>query len=114
MSHLEYLDKQKATMRLTHMHRTAGWAKQFKTYGNLAIVSILGTEMVGTNDQAIAELFVKESEYFTKKIGNTLKEIKDLGGNGNVMSCFLLLRHIEQILCPQVSSQPTHLTRNGN
>ncbi|KAG1122934.1 hypothetical protein G6F42_011015 [Rhizopus arrhizus] len=61
---------------------TAGWAKQFKTYGNLAIVSILGTEMVGTNDPAIAELFVKESEYFTKKIGNTLKEIKDLGGNG--------------------------------
>ncbi|KAK4512250.1 uncharacterized protein ATC70_002946 [Mucor velutinosus] len=61
---------------------TAGWAAQFKAYGNIAIVSILGTEMVGTNDPDIAELFVKESEYFTKKIGNTLKEIKDLGGNG--------------------------------
>lgn len=78
--------------------RTAGWANQFKTYGNIAIVSILGTEMVGTNDPDIAELFVKESEYFTKKIGNTLKEIKDLGGNGEcssrcLFSCTLSDKH---------------------
>lgn len=42
----------------------------------------MGTEIVGTNDPAIAELFVKESEYFTKKIGTTLKEIKDFAGSG--------------------------------
>ncbi|KAI8635908.1 cytochrome P450 [Parasitella parasitica] len=61
---------------------TAGWEKQFNTYGNLVSVNILGSEMVGTNHPAIAELFVKESEYFTKKIGNALKEIKDFGGGG--------------------------------
>ncbi|KAI7896669.1 cytochrome P450 [Mucor mucedo] len=60
----------------------AGWAKQFKNYGKIATVSILGTEIVGTNDPAIAELFVKESEYFTKQIGTSLKEIKDFAGNG--------------------------------
>lgn len=38
--------------------------------------------MVATNDPAIAEIFVKESEYFTKKITNTLKEIKDFAGSG--------------------------------
>lgn len=64
------------------MYRSAGWAKQFATYGNIASVNVLGTELTATNDPAIAELFVKESEYFTKKIGNTLKEIKDFAGNG--------------------------------
>ncbi|KAI9363256.1 cytochrome P450 [Pilaira anomala] len=60
----------------------AGWAKQFSAYGNVASVSIFGTELVATNDPAIAEIFCKESEYFTKKITNTLKEIKDFAGNG--------------------------------
>jgi cytochrome P450/NADPH-cytochrome P450 reductase len=63
-------------------HSAAGWATQFATYGSLVNVCILSTEMVGTNDPAIAELFVKESEFFTKKITNTLKEIKDFAGNG--------------------------------
>ncbi|GAA5815138.1 hypothetical protein MFLAVUS_008644 [Mucor flavus] len=61
---------------------TAGWAKQFAAYGNIASVNILSTEMVATNDPTIAEIFVKESEYFTKKITNTLKEIKDFAGSG--------------------------------
>lgn len=38
--------------------------------------------MVGTNDPAIAELFVKESEYFTKKVSVALREFKDFAGNG--------------------------------
>lgn len=38
--------------------------------------------MVGTNDPAIAELFVKESEYFTKKIVAGLKIIKEFAGGG--------------------------------
>ncbi|KAI8064291.1 cytochrome P450 [Gilbertella persicaria] len=59
-----------------------GWRRQFEVYGNLASVSILGHEIVGTNDPAIAEIFVKESEYFTKKITTVLKEIKDFAGNG--------------------------------
>lgn len=42
--------------------------------------------MIGTNDPAIAELFVKESEFFTKKIGNTLKELKDFAGQGKQIS----------------------------
>jgi cytochrome P450/NADPH-cytochrome P450 reductase len=63
-------------------YRAAGWGKQFAAYGNLASVSVLGTEMIGTNDPAIAEIFAKESEYFTKKIGATLKEVKEFAGNG--------------------------------
>jgi cytochrome P450/NADPH-cytochrome P450 reductase len=48
----------------------------------LVSVDILGLNLVGTNDPAIAEIFVKESEYFTKKIGATLKEVKEFAGNG--------------------------------
>lgn len=62
--------------------RHAGWAKQFKTYGKIASINILGSEVVGTNDPAIAEFFVKESEYFTKKVTTVLKEIKDFAGDG--------------------------------
>ncbi|KAG0171863.1 hypothetical protein DFQ28_000202 [Apophysomyces sp. BC1034] len=61
---------------------TQGWVKQFKTYGPLVDVTILGKRTVGTNDPTIAELFVKESEYFTKKIGITLIEVKPFGGQG--------------------------------
>lgn len=60
----------------------AGWEAQFAKYGSLVHVRILSTELVGTNDPAIAELFVKESQYFTKKVGNTLREIKDFAGDG--------------------------------
>lgn len=45
-------------------------------------MSLMGTEVVGTNHPAVAELFAKESEYFTKKIGLNLKEIKAFGGQG--------------------------------
>lgn len=45
-------------------------------------MNILGSELIGTNSPAIAELWAKESEYFTKKIGATLKEIKEFAGNG--------------------------------
>ncbi|KAI8981092.1 cytochrome P450 [Pilobolus umbonatus] len=62
---------------------TEGWMRQFATYGPLVEVRILGKTVIGTNDPAIAELFVKESEYFTKKIGTGgLSEFKPLGGQG--------------------------------
>ncbi|CAO3649127.1 unnamed protein product [Mucor hiemalis] len=60
----------------------AGWKKQFAQYGSLVSVSVLGLELIGTNDPDIAEIFVKESEYFTKKIGATLKEVKEFAGGG--------------------------------
>lgn len=45
-------------------------------------VNLLGNEIIGTNDPAVAELFVKESEYFTKKIYGSLEEVKSFGGQG--------------------------------
>ncbi|KAI7880495.1 cytochrome P450 [Mucor mucedo] len=60
----------------------AGWGKQFAIYGPLTTVNILGLKIVGTNDPAIAELFVKESEYFTKKVNAGLKIIKEFAGGG--------------------------------
>ncbi|KAI8149551.1 cytochrome P450 [Fennellomyces sp. T-0311] len=61
---------------------TKGWTRMFQTYGPLVNINFIGTELYGTNDPAIAELFVKESEYFTKKIGLGLDEIKAFGGQG--------------------------------
>ncbi|KAL0087063.1 cytochrome P450 [Phycomyces blakesleeanus] len=60
----------------------AGFLRFFEKYGPLIDVSILGTRMVATCDPDIAEVFVKESEYFTKKIKTTLKEIKLFAGQG--------------------------------
>lgn len=54
----------------------------FEKYGPVVNMSLMGTEVVGTNHPAVAELFAKESEYFTKKIGLNLKEIKAFGGQG--------------------------------
>jgi cytochrome P450/NADPH-cytochrome P450 reductase len=43
----------------------------------------LGRKIVGTNSPEIAELFAKESEYFTKKVSDSgLAEIKAFGGQG--------------------------------
>lgn len=42
----------------------------------------MGAYIVGTNDPVLAELFVKESEYFTKKISTGLKVIKEFAGGG--------------------------------
>lgn len=64
------------------LFRAAGWGKQFDIYGTLTTVSIFGAKIVGTSDPAVAELFVKESEYFTKKIRGGLKEIKEFAGGG--------------------------------
>ncbi|KAG2226154.1 hypothetical protein INT45_003299 [Circinella minor] len=61
---------------------TKGWMKMFRLYGPLVNINFLGTEVYGTNDPAIVELFAKESEYFTKKIGLGLDEIKAFGGSG--------------------------------
>lgn len=64
-------------------YSTEGWIRQFNKYGSLVEVNILGRKVVGTNDPEIAELFAKESEYFTKKVGATgLKEIKAFGRQG--------------------------------
>lgn len=54
----------------------------FDTYGPVVNMNLMGEEIVGTNDPAVAELFVKESEYFTKKLSGGLKEIKAFGGQG--------------------------------
>ncbi|KAI7898001.1 cytochrome P450 [Cokeromyces recurvatus] len=61
---------------------SAGWARQFEKYGPLVSISILGADLVATNDPDITELLVKESEYFTKKITVVLQEIKQFAGNG--------------------------------
>lgn len=62
---------------------TEGWVRQFAAHGPLVEVNMLGRKVIGTNDPEIAELFVKESEYFTKKVTNSgLAEIKAFGGQG--------------------------------
>ncbi|KAI9287391.1 cytochrome P450, partial [Umbelopsis sp. AD052] len=60
----------------------ASWRRLFEEYGPVVKVNMLGSEMIGTNDPAVAELFVKESEYFTKKIYGGLSEVKAFGGQG--------------------------------
>lgn len=54
----------------------------FENYGPVVNISILSNQIIGTNDPAVAELFVKESEYFTKKLAFGLQEIKNFGGQG--------------------------------
>ncbi|KAI8886916.1 cytochrome P450 [Backusella circina FSU 941] len=62
---------------------TDGWIRQFEKYGPLVELSILGQKVIGTNDPSIAELFAKESDYFTKKASATpLKEVKPFAGQG--------------------------------
>ncbi|KAL0096479.1 cytochrome P450 [Phycomyces blakesleeanus] len=62
---------------------TESWVRQFEKYGPLVSVSILGTEMINTNNVDIAEIFSKESEYFTKRIkGSVLSEAKRVGLQG--------------------------------
>ncbi|CAO3592069.1 unnamed protein product [Absidia cylindrospora] len=51
---------------------TEGWMKLFDTYGPLVDTTTLGQRNIGTNDPDIAELFVKEGEYFTKKLAHKL------------------------------------------
>lgn len=54
----------------------------FDKYGPVVDMNILGEENVGTNDPDVAEVFVKESDYFTKKITHNLEEVKAFGGQG--------------------------------
>ncbi|RCH99088.1 hypothetical protein CU098_003718 [Rhizopus stolonifer] len=62
---------------------TEGWVRQFEKHGPLVQVDLLGRNIIGTNDPVYAELFAKESEYFTKKVGATgLNEIKAFGRQG--------------------------------
>ncbi|KAI8580599.1 hypothetical protein K450DRAFT_299354 [Umbelopsis ramanniana AG] len=60
----------------------ASWRRLFEEYGPVVKVNLLGSEIIGTNDPAVAELFVKENEYFTKKIYGGLSEVKAFGGQG--------------------------------
>lgn len=65
--------------------RTEGWNRQFEIHGPLVEVNIMGRKVVGTNDPEIAEVFAKESEYFTKKVSggaSGLSEIKAFGRQG--------------------------------
>ncbi|OBZ91248.1 hypothetical protein A0J61_00693 [Choanephora cucurbitarum] len=60
-----------------------GWMRQFENLGPLVKVDFLGRTFVGTNSPVYAEIFAKESEYFTKKAGATsLKEIKEFARQG--------------------------------
>ncbi|KAG1414565.1 hypothetical protein G6F58_006896 [Rhizopus delemar] len=60
-----------------------GWMRQFDRFGPLVEISLLGKIIVGTNDPNIAEIFAKESEYFTKKITKSgLGEVKEFAGQG--------------------------------
>ncbi|KAI9255696.1 cytochrome P450 [Phascolomyces articulosus] len=61
---------------------TKGWMRMFHLYGPLVNINFLGNEIYSTNDPSIAEVFAKESEYFTKKIGLGLDEIKMFAGSG--------------------------------
>ncbi|KAG0168861.1 hypothetical protein DFQ28_004492 [Apophysomyces sp. BC1034] len=61
---------------------TAGFTRLFSIYGPLIEISILGKGIISTNDPALAEIFTKESDYFTKKISNTLLEVKGFAGQG--------------------------------
>lgn len=54
----------------------------FDEYGPVVKINMLGNETIGTNDPDVAELFVKEGEYFTKKIYGGLLEVKAFGGQG--------------------------------
>lgn len=66
-----------------YFHSAEGWLKQFNKYGPLVKLSLLGREVLGTNSPEYAEIFVKESEYFSKKIMKTgLMEVKPFGGQG--------------------------------
>lgn len=61
-----------------------GWVNQFNKYGPLVKLYVMGNKGISTNDPEIAACFVKESDYFTKKIGNNggLYEVKAIGGQG--------------------------------
>ncbi|ORX61290.1 cytochrome P450 [Hesseltinella vesiculosa] len=60
-----------------------GWMKQFETYGPLVDMTVVGTRTIGTNDTDIADQFLKENEYFTKKIAPTsLREVQKFAGDG--------------------------------
>ncbi|CAO3680931.1 unnamed protein product [Umbelopsis ramanniana] len=60
----------------------ASWRRLFEELGPVVKINLIGNEIIGTNDPAVAELFVKESDYFTKKINGGLLEIKAFGGQG--------------------------------
>lgn len=67
---------------LTFGYRINNYVKLFAKYGPLVNVSIFGVDGYSTNDPAIAEIFVKESEYFTKKITKDLAEVRKFAGDG--------------------------------
>jgi cytochrome P450/NADPH-cytochrome P450 reductase len=57
--------------------------RQFEKYGPVVEISLLGKILVGTNSPAVAEVFARESEYFTKKITKSgLGEVKEFAGQG--------------------------------
>ncbi|KAJ3122264.1 hypothetical protein HK098_002969 [Nowakowskiella sp. JEL0407] len=59
-----------------------GLFKLFKIYGSVLKLNLLGEESVATNDPAVVEFMMKESEFMTKKMVGPMKEIKEIGGNG--------------------------------
>ncbi|ORX53232.1 cytochrome P450 [Hesseltinella vesiculosa] len=61
----------------------AGLLKLFDTYGPVIDISWCGNRAVCTNDPLVAKQFLKENEYFTKKIAPTsLSEVQKFAGDG--------------------------------
>ncbi|RUP08316.1 cytochrome P450 [Jimgerdemannia flammicorona] len=60
----------------------ANWRRLFTEYGPVVKINIMGHEDIHTNDPAVAQIVVKESEYFTKIFASHLVEVKPIGGNG--------------------------------
>jgi cytochrome P450/NADPH-cytochrome P450 reductase len=61
---------------------SAGLSKAHDEFGPLISIRIMGLQLLASNSPVIAELLVKESKYFTKKITGGLKVVKDFAGNG--------------------------------
>ncbi|OZJ04584.1 hypothetical protein BZG36_02771 [Bifiguratus adelaidae] len=58
------------------------YLRLFAEYGPVMNLSILGNESLNTNDPEVAEIWAKESDYYTKKVVQPLSEVKPIGGNG--------------------------------
>ncbi|KAJ3120991.1 hypothetical protein HK098_004080 [Nowakowskiella sp. JEL0407] len=54
----------------------------YRTYGPVIKLSLMGEEVIQTNDPSVAEIFLKETQYMTKRIFGIVKNIKAIGGDG--------------------------------
>ncbi|KAI8068594.1 cytochrome P450 [Gongronella butleri] len=60
-----------------------GFMKLHEKYGPVVDITLFGNRFIGTNDPYVAEEFLKENEYFTKKIvPSSLTEARKFAGTG--------------------------------